>query len=420
MKARVSRKMSGRVSIILAFFFAFLSRYSAEGAREKRVFAHYLPWYDGKGVRYAKRTGWCYRTTGVDCSDQSVVHYSNEPLIGEYSQLEGDVLEYHLLLMKVSGIDGVIVNINPRNSIQKDIALKLLDKILDMKNEYGGLFDMKVIVSYDDGGRASQSTITSNLQWMYTTIYNNQNYSPLIFRDDETNWPVVITWSESDPAYTWATLQSLFTEPVHVVIRNARKFEYSTANMEWINNVNYGQPMTNTQNWGQRYFNDFDWLMARQSTTGIPVDTVNEVMLGNVYPGFDDQNVPAFWNGGNNRYILRDVDDGETMALTWQRHIDYTPQRLGGPDVVVDPWIQIATWNDWPEGSSVEPATESTYGYRALNTCHEKIAIFKGISPYYAQSCLKKPYEIYQLRKAGEMTSAEEAISSLLQIPAEC
>jgi hypothetical protein len=53
--------------------------------RTRRVFTHYLPWYDT-----AQRSGWC----GVgDCSDIRVKQYTAAPLIGEYSQVHSVPLD---------------------------------------------------------------------------------------------------------------------------------------------------------------------------------------------------------------------------------------------------------------------------------------------------------------------------------------
>eukprot|EP00737_Agarophyton_chilense_P003446 gb/GEZJ01004039.1/.p1 GENE.gb/GEZJ01004039.1/~~gb/GEZJ01004039.1/.p1 ORF type:complete len:653 (-),score=85.90 gb/GEZJ01004039.1/:165-2123(-) len=400
-------------SLFVAYVFLSLLSFSIAQSSRK-VFVHYLPWYDASGEQYPARTGWCYPYGGTyDCSDLSVIHYSNVPLIGEYTQFDVHVLEYHFLLIFVTGIDGIIVNINPANALQKQLALFIFDTLLSMKSAFPS-FDLNIIVSYDDGGAVSdQSLITTYLQWVHSNIYNNPVYSPLIFRDD-SNRPVLLFWSESDNAHYWTTAQSLFQGNVLVFVRNAVNFQYSDGNFEWVNLLNTGKPLSNTANWGQQYFEDMDWVMARQSENGVPANTVNLLKMGGVYPGFDDQNVPPFWNGGTNRYHLRNVDDGETMALTWKKQIDYTPNRLGGPDPVQNPWIQIATWNDWPEGSSIEPSAAGGYGYTALETNRQKIAEFKMLSPSFQSACLAVPFEIYNRRKSMSADSAGDAVAQLL------
>lgn len=51
--------------------------------------------------------------------------------------------------------------------------------------------------------------------------------------------------------------------------------------------------------------------MARQVSFGASnTSTVNRLAAGAVWPGFNDTNVPATWNGGNTRLIARDVSEG--------------------------------------------------------------------------------------------------------------
>lgn len=396
--------------MVLCLFYCLLGHPLFANAKE--VFVHYLPWYDSKGLRYPFRSGWCYPDGGnYDCSDTSVIHYSNEPLIGEYSQFDGEVLEYHLLTMHVAGIDGIIINVNPANSLQTEASVQVMDKLVQMKNDFAA-FSLKIIISYDDQGQSNQALITNYLQWVYDTFYNAPKYAPLMAR--YVNQPIIITWSESDPQHYWNTLQNLFQGNVFVLVRNAVNFQYSDGNFEWVNYLNLGTPTSNTQNWGQQYFADFNWITARQRENGVALQDVNVVRMGGVYPGFDDRNVPAFWNGGTNRYILRDVDDGETMALTWEKQLSYIPSQASSLDSVENVWIQIATWNDWAEGTSIEPATASTYGYRALETCREKAAQFKNVVAPYGSACLRVPYHIYEMRKTGATSAADNAIAQLL------
>jgi len=377
--------------------------------RAKKVFAHYLPWYDAAGIQGGLRTGWCYEG---DCTDLTNVHYSNEPRIGEYSQFDEDVIEYHLLTMFVTGIDGLIINVNPQYSLQKNITYNVLDKVNELKSNYAN-FDMSIILSYDNGD-ATQSVIEDYFTWMHDSIYHNPIYEDLIFIDDLTGKEVLQAWSESDNTYYHQITQTLWgTGNVLLMVRNAVRFDDSEGNFHWIGNL-MNDP-TNTTNWGQNYFNDFDWIMARQEDFGLadPAN-VNTVKMGSVYPGFNDENVPDFWAGGTPRYILRNVDDGITLELTWGMQQTYTPLRLGGVNSVENPWTQIVTWNDWPEGTSIEPATDATYGYDPLIICQNEISTWKGTTNPYNAACLEVPYEIYLARKAGNTIAADAACDLLM------
>jgi len=62
------------------------------------------------------------------------------------------------------------------------------------------------------------------------------------------------------------------------------------------------------------------------------------------------------------------------------------------------PFIQIATWNDWGEGTQIEPSEE--FGYRDLEILQEQR---RHADPgfMYRASDLRLPSELYRLRKKG-------------------
>ncbi len=63
------------------------------------------------------------------------------------------------------------------------------------------------------------------------------------------------------------------------------------------------------------------------------------------------------------------------------------------PDV-----IQIITWNDYGEGTNIEPAEE--YGYRYLEMLQETRRALPGGETFpYTADDLRLPFEIYALRK---------------------
>ena len=81
-------------------------------AAEPLILAHYMPWYEARPQR--ARWGWHWTMNAFD-PDRRVAgkpeiasHY--HPLIGPYDSGDPDGLEYHALLMRLAGIDGIIVD----------------------------------------------------------------------------------------------------------------------------------------------------------------------------------------------------------------------------------------------------------------------------------------------------------------------
>jgi hypothetical protein len=84
----------------------------AVGHAPTRIVAHYMPWFEARP--YSPHWGWHWTMDTFDPDDRKsgkptlASHY--RPLIGPYDSGDPDVLEYHAILMRLAGIDGVILD----------------------------------------------------------------------------------------------------------------------------------------------------------------------------------------------------------------------------------------------------------------------------------------------------------------------
>ncbi len=99
--------------LLLAALLSFLFASPAADSAPKTVMVYYMPWYSAKP--YSDNWGWHWT---MDHFNPDLVGASGErqiaswyyPLIGPYDSSDPTVLEYHVLLMKLAGVDGVIVD----------------------------------------------------------------------------------------------------------------------------------------------------------------------------------------------------------------------------------------------------------------------------------------------------------------------
>jgi hypothetical protein len=84
-----------------------------------------------------------------------------------------------------------------------------------------------------------------------------------------------------------------------------------------------------------------------------------KLWVATVMPGYDDRKARP----GNG--FARSRDDGEYYRQTWQAAIASKPQ-----------WVVINSFNEWPEGSYIEPSR--AYGGLYLDLTREWAARFKG------------------------------------------
>ena len=335
---------------------------------QKAVFCHYLPWYTLKATATDSqaRHGWCGVGTAIpaaQCTNSSHTQYMGMgPFIGEYSQRETNVLEYHLLLAHAASIDAFIVNINPSNALQVELTKALFVATSALQQQFSTSFNLQLILSYDNSAATTADLVGQDFKTLAEIIHLDQSFPTSILFQSSEGSTVFQHWSENLPSQVYQLAKQTFGNHSIVVVRNPRSFQDSDSNFEWplpLSNATLAQLQTY---WGEQALKDFEWGMANdQVADDIPPSEQNLFSVGCVYPGFDDGRVPVEWNGGVRRQILRYIDGASgqsstsTYTLTWEHALSYVPERYGGSTTVTMPWLQIVTWNDFPEGTTIEP-----------------------------------------------------------------
>lgn len=75
------------------------------------IFAHYMPWWESPATTADKSWGWHWTmgNSSINPTNGNIAsHY--HPLTGPYASTDTNILDYQCLLMKYSGIDGVIID----------------------------------------------------------------------------------------------------------------------------------------------------------------------------------------------------------------------------------------------------------------------------------------------------------------------
>lgn len=81
----------------------------------QKVYVHYMPWFENKSTSPDGKWGmhWSMANENPDVilsnGNRQIASYFY-PMIGPYASSDRDVIDYHTLLMKYAGIDGVIVD----------------------------------------------------------------------------------------------------------------------------------------------------------------------------------------------------------------------------------------------------------------------------------------------------------------------
>ena len=204
--------------------------------RSRAVFLHYLPWFTIQPTAEAPehhRRGWC----GVDqdssnCHDSTKKQYVGDgPFIGEYDQRNVNVLEHHLLLAQLAGVDVLVINCNPIDHLQVEITTLMFTVASTMRKKYGAtIFCLQLAISYDNDQAITREQVVKDFT-ILAEIYATDNGT--ISFTDINGGPVLLLWSENVPEITYNVAKSLLSSATTVVVRNPRAYAFSDGNFAW-------------------------------------------------------------------------------------------------------------------------------------------------------------------------------------------
>ncbi len=303
------------------------------------LLTHYMPWFQAPPA--SPQWGWHWTMnhyhpdTVVSGQPEVASHYS--PLIGPYDSGDPDVLRCQVLLMKLAGIDGVVVDwygndefmdygVNNRNTE------RLLPVIEEAKMHFAVCYEDQTVPKGIAGGVFPASDAVGHGQRLMTWMQTHFFASPAYLKFQ--NRPVLLSFG--DPYYSDAQWTQIFSvlpqKPLYFTESIRREPQASVGAFDW--------PLPKG---GTQYaFQQQDKFYANAG--GDPL------FIAAAFPRFDDiyeqAEVIKSWGHVDDR-------DGRTYA-------DTLTKALGSHA----PVVQLVTWNDWGEGTQIEPSVQ--VGYRDL------------------------------------------------------
>lgn len=366
----------GRLIAKILLLVGFSSWAAADESRQPQVtppllLAHYMPWYSARP--FSSEWGWHWTMNHFNpdevVSGQRQIASRYYPLIGPYDSGDPAVIEFHLLTMRMAGIDGVIVDWYGLTDY-RDYAL--LHRNTTLVLQCCERLGLKFVICYEDqtipalveAGHLQQADRVAHAArelawlakyWFRSAAYVRQQGRPLLLSFGQTG----LTDAE------WADCLRQAGTDVEYVSQHHRRNAAAGA-FDW------PVPLEAELAW-ERFMKQF----AGQQKC-IPV----------AFPRFVDIYAEA---GAGKGYGLVPDDGG-------QRFRRQLRLALGSGAAVV----QIATWNDWGEGTVVEPSVE--FGYRDLETVRTlRRSEFPGTSEQppaaAASDSLRLPLQLLELRR---------------------
>jgi glycoprotein endo-alpha-1,2-mannosidase len=353
------------------------------------LWMHYMPWFEGEYSLGAGNWGWHWKMNTMDPNvivdaatgkRQIASHYY--PLIGPYSSSDPAVVEYHALLMKYAGIDGILIdwygsqNINDfgTNLRNSNVLIKIL--------KAAGL---KFGVVYEDWTCGSSSTPASiakaraDMDYLESSYFIKSGY----LRLGGQNLFLVFGPRTFNTASDWSSILQGHASTLLVPLVGRMGGVGAKSEFMWPGSSSFKSDVDG--------FNT-----SRAKLLAYPI--------ASAFPGFNDFYIEG---GAGAGYFKIDPYDGTTDPAAT---LSYTLN--SAKDAKLD-YVQIATWNDFGEGTMIEPTREFQFAFL------ERIQQFSGVS--YGAGELQAAYRLYKARKqyAGNATAEaklDECFSDLCQL----
>lgn len=349
-----------------------------QNATEPLLLAHYSPWFSTPEISGYWSKHWTMNNCNPDLIDQTgkreiCSHYY--PLIGPYDSSDPDLLEYHILLMKLSGIDGIIIDFYGLQSFYDWPELKeATDNVMAAFNAAG----MKVAVMYldrtvktalDNGFISDPIAVAqADLDYIEEAYFSLENY---VYINDE---PLLMNYGPSyfKLASEWQDLYTALSADAPLAsLGNVNSFSATT--FPWIEWPHW-------QDYLPRYYAWVNWKGFNSA-------------IGSSYHSYNDYFEEGGW--GSSAYTLDD-QDGQRFS----NYLSYNAQFK--PDI-----IQLLSWNGFAEGTMLEPTLEDGYKYLT------ELQAFTNSS--FTQADLELVTDIYLIRKElGSHSLANQTATSIV------
>jgi hypothetical protein len=356
----------------------------ATGA-SKPVMAHYMPWFQAKGDYssdwgYHWKMGDNFNPNVVDGSGKRQIASWYYPLIGPYDSLDPAVLEYHVLLMKLGGVDGVIVDwygmddlydygINNQRTLalfnytrKAGLKFSLCYEDATIKNEIELKYNE--INASNAVAHAQQTMLYVQTNFFIDSSYLRLNNAPVLLNFGPQHFKNNADWVSIFSVLNATNRPAFFTEDNRLAA-GAGAFNWPPMALSGGTNK-----LTSTQL--QDYLISFDRKAGEWPS-----------FISSAFPRFHDFYAQA---GTRPSYGCLDDANGSTLTSTLRRAMTNNSAL-----------VQIVTWNDFGEGTIVEPTRE--HGYQNLSVIQDlRRQCLDASFPYHTND-LAIALRFYNLRK---------------------
>ncbi|MEM1949831.1 MAG: glycoside hydrolase family 99-like domain-containing protein [Candidatus Caldarchaeum sp.] len=321
----------------------------------KKVCAFYYPWYGNPFGPSRMLSHWS------NIAADSIASSAHYPLLGPYDSYDERVIETHILMAKAAGIDCFIVSWWGPGSFE-DSALR---HIINVSERVG--FNITI---YYESFREWQP-LTRHEDVVYELSYLVKKYASSSSFLKAGSKPVLFIYNvdgHGRGVEFWLKVRQNLERLVGrvYIIGDLRSQFYLSVfdGFHTYNELNL-TVMKDTFNFYKQQMRlglagiDLNQATSLVILRGNP--TIQEKILGfTVTPGYDDRKVRK-----PGSYL--DRKEGDTYKSYWNSALE------ANPDIIL-----VTSWNEWHEGTEVEPSRE--YGFSYIQLTAEYAITFKGMT----------------------------------------
>jgi len=331
----------------------------------QKIYVHYMPWFETPAT---SGTGnWGLHWTMANENPNTILGNGRRqiaswfyPMIGPYDSDDRDVIDYHLLLMKYSGIDGLIVDwYGVQNVGDYPLNKRNTDSIFSRVPNAGLQFG----ICYEDATLAQDKAVAgidtltaakSDFSYLQSAYFGSNSYIKI------DNQPLLLDFGPQGLKTTtdWQQAFSVLTTKPRLL------------------SLEYAGDVTGAAGSGE-----FAWVDAtdQANLTGFYQNRAPSLptYFAAAYPGFKDFYQQGGW--GNTLFLIN-----YNGAGTLQNCLNLAKTSATN-------YLQLITWNDYGEGTMIEPTLDFNF------TSLQAIQQYTGVS--YTVAELQLIYKWYTLRK---------------------
>ena len=356
---------------------SFASSAKVEKRNDMRIFVHYMPWFQSKDFSGEWGMHWKMDRCNPDkikADGKRDIASHFYPLAEPYDSSDPVVLDYHALLMKYSGIEGVLVDwYGSRNGAASTEAL------FDAIKRAG----LELAIVYEDrnnlDGASSQSQKVKwgqdDMVYLYNNFFKSPNYTKV---DDK---PLLMCFGPIDiSTENFKRAPSMWTEIFSPL--TVRKMTPCFLPL-------YGASKNANDSRNHNAMGEFTWVNANNAAFLDNLKQNFSTYMGSAYPGFKD--------------FYREGGWGESITPVDYRDGQEFRDQLAVAETKKVPMLQLVTWNDFGEGTQIEPTVEDRFKYLEIV---QKFAQVK-----YDVNVLESIYRHYTLHR--KYANDSQALSKL-------